>query len=394
MHLDLPNLSPTAAGTPVKNQRGHWTFLPNLLPPSIDWTPSLIRQLELTTTALSRLDGALSFETAGVPAKALARPLLKREAMFSSKIEQIQTSIADLSAFEATKGRSSNDAATSETANYLHAQSDGLEHLRNGNLTCSLIKALHQRLLDGVRGQEKTPGAFRAVQNFIGNESLETARYIPPPPEHVPALMDNLEQFMLAKDELPQLIRIAITHYQFEAIHPFGDGNGRVGRLLIMLQLVGYKLLTLPVLYASAYFERNRRAYYDNLLNVSLEGSWNRWIEFFLEGVRVESEDVFARVKLLTQLQKQYNRRVATVSRSSASLQLVKLIMSRLAITTQLVSHKLRITPQAANQQISRLVSLGILKEITGQKRNRVYLATEVIDLLNRDLQNSEPPPP
>jgi Fic family protein len=241
-------------------------------------------------------------------------------------------------------------------------------------------------LMQAVRGGDRFPGAFRDEQVFIGSSKrIEEARFVPAPPSQVVPLMEEFERYLQSKSDHPPLVRAALMHYQFEAIYPFRDGNGRIGRLLITLLLCAEDLLPLPMLYLSAYLERHRSEYYQHLLDVSQKGRWGAWVEFFLRGVISESFDAIERAGKLMRLRSAYH---AQFERSRGGLLTVKLIDSLFsdpALTTKSAAALLKLTPVAAQLHIDRLQTAGILQEMTGQKRNRVYLAKGILQLLEEE---------
>jgi Fic family protein len=373
-----------APGQLVANLDGVATFVPAPLPRSVAWTDSLIGSLSAADRAIARLSGVGEF--GGVNSNLLIRPFLKREAVLSSKIEGTHASLSDLLLFEIAEGNEAGVPDVREVHNYVVALDMGLKAMMHRPLSCALIKDLHRQLLKDVRGEERSPGAFRQKQVFIGtSHRIEDARFVPPPWLQVPPLMEAFEQFIASPSSLPPLVRAALVHYQFETIHPFEDGNGRVGRLLITLMLCGSGVLRLPLLYLSAFFERNSQEYYDRLLDVSRSGAWAQWLEFFLRGVSHEATDAIDRIGLLVRLRDDYYKIVRRARRSALSTQLIDHLFQSPLVTIKNVSHLLKLTPAASRGQIDRLIHAGILKEVTGQKRNMGFLAQGIIDALNTD---------
>lgn len=294
----------------------YMAFVPDPLPPGLTWTWDL-------ALALSEADRAIG-ELAGVGhnlpnPELLLGPFITREAVLSSRIEGTQTGIADLYAYQAGQlpipglERTPPESDAQEVVNYVHALRYGLERVETLPVSRRLMRELHERLMTGVRGQHATMGQFRRDQNWIGRRGINHpsgADFVPPPVQQMQVALDDLEQFINESSSLPPLVRIALIHYQFETIHPFGDGNGRIGRLLISLLLVYWKILPLPLLYLSAYFERLREEYCDLLFAVSERGTWNEWIAFFLRGVAEQSRDASGRAKRLQDLQGDWRRQV------------------------------------------------------------------------------------
>ena len=237
------------------------------------------------------------------------------------------------------------------------------------------------------RGEVSKPGRFREVQNSVRrlNQTLAEARYVPPPVSGMHWALNELESYIRDSNDIPLLIKLALIHYQFEAIHPFEDGNGRVGRLMIPLLLCERSYLSYPLLYLSAFFERNRDEYMDYLLAVSQRGDWTTWINFFLDGVAEQARDAVSRSQRLLNLWQDYRNRMQAVRASSLSLQLIDLLFASPAVTAPYVEQQLKVTQASARNAIERLETAGILSETTGRRRNRVYLARGVLDILNAD---------
>ena len=372
---------PKAATIPGKSvsQGSYSAFVPAPLPPELDWTPRLIGAL----SDADRLVGRLAGEGGRLPnPHILIRPFVRREAVLSSKIEGTQATLGELLAAEAgaTVNRSSDDLR--EVGNYVVALEHGISRLKKLPLCVRLTRELHEKLMTGVRGHQAGPGQFRKIQNWIGKpgSTVATASYIPPPPGEVETCLAAWEKF-LHESTLPPLITIALAHYQFEAIHPFLDGNGRVGRLLITLFLIERQILPTPLLYLSAFFEASRRDYYDGLRGVSDRGAWNDWLEYFLLGVARMSEDALNRATRINQLLAQWQKRVSGES-SSNPLRVVELLGENPFITTNGVVDKLGIAFTTAQRAIERLERAIIVKQVGKAKRDRVYCAAALLDIL------------
>lgn len=372
---------PKTANIPGKSlsQGSYSAFVPAALPPEIDWTPRLISAL----SDADRLVGRLAGEGGRLPnPHILIRPFVQREAVLSSKIEGTQATLGELLAAEAgaTVDRSPDDLR--EVGNYVVALEHGVSRLKKLPLCVRLTRELHEKLMTGVRGQQAAPGQFRKTQNWIGKpgSTIATASYIPPPPGEIEPCLAGWEKF-LNESTLPPLVTIALAHYQFEAIHPFLDGNGRVGRLLITLFLIERKILPTPLLYLSAFFEASRRDYYDGLRGVSERGAWNDWLEYFLLGVARMSEDALNRATRINQLLTQWQKGVSGES-SSNPLRVVELLGTNPFITTNGVADKLGIAFTTAQRSIERLERASIVKQVGDAKRDRVYCATALLDIL------------
>jgi Fic family protein len=359
-------------------------FVPQPLPPDFDWTPALVSLVSASDRAVGRLAGIGTGGLSGFNPQIFIRPFLRREAVLSSRIEGTKATLSDLLLFEdAAEATEKQTPDVREVANYVRALEFGREAIKHRPLSVSLIKELHQALMAGVRGEDKLPGAFRSEQVFIGSSSrIEDARFVPAPPSQVPSLMAEFEAYLQTPSDLPPLVRTALVHYQFEAIHPFRDGNGRIGRLLITLMLCADGLLPLPMLYLSAYLERRRSEYYDRLLAISQRGAWAEWIDFFLRGVTSEATDALDRAGRLMRLRAEYHARFHTARASSLTVKLIDSLFSDPAVTTRRAATLLGLTATSAQQHIDRLIAAGVLEEVTGGKRNRVYFATGILRML------------
>ena len=307
------------------SQGAYSAFLPAPLPPALHWTPRLIRVL----SDADRLVGRLAGEGGRLSnPHVLMRPFVRREAVLSSKIEGTQATLGELLAAEAGAVVDRSPEDLREVGNYVVALEHGISRLKKLPICVRLIRELHQKLMTGVRGHQATPGQFRNTQNWIGRpgSTLATATYIPPPPGEVGPRLAAWEKF-LHESDLPPLITIALAHYQFEAIHPFLDGNGRVGRLLITLFLMEREILPTPLLYLSAFFEASRREYYDSLRGVSELGAWHEWLEYFLLGMARMSEDALNRVTRINDIVGKWQKRMAGGA-SNNPLRIIELLAS------------------------------------------------------------------
>ena len=370
-----------APGKVVRVAQGYAAFVPNRLPPEIPWNSELASALSAADIALGTLAGV--GRTLRNP-HLLIGPFKRREAVLSSRIEGTEASLSDLFLFEAAPRSETKRSDVREVGNYVRALEHGLDRLRELPLSLRLIREVHGVLMEGVRGQQSEPGQFRSSQNWIGPPgcSLEEATFVPPPQSEMVAALDAFEKYLHAESELPVLVRLALIHYQFEAIHPFLDGNGRIGRLLISLLLCAQGVLPQPLLYLSAYFEKNRTGYYEGLLKVSREGSWNDWIVFFLRGVHEQGEDAVARAKRLIALHEEYRDQCHVARGSALVLKLVDRLFSSPVITVPYASRFLDVTYASARKSIAKLEALGILREVTGKRRNKIYLAEKILELV------------
>ncbi len=365
-------------------QGGYSAFVPAPLPPKLNWTPRLVGLL----SDADRLIGKLAGEGARLPnPHVLMRPFARREAVMSSKIEGTQATLGELLAAEAGAivERSPDDLR--EVGNYVAALEHGLARLKELPLCVRLIRELHDKLMTGVRGHHATPGQFRKSQNWIGKPGCTpaTASFVPPPPHEVEPCLAAWERF-LDESDLPPLVTIALAHYQFEAIHPFLDGNGRVGRLLITLFLIQKGILPAPLLYLSAFFEASRRDYYDGLLAVSERGAWPDWIEYFLMGVARMSEDAVSRAGRINAKLIEWQKSVAGES-TKTPMRVVELLAANPFITVKGAAEKLGVAFTTAQRAIQRLEKLGIVQQAGTARRDRVYCAKALLDILEEPAQ-------
>ena len=366
------------AGKIIKAPRGYWAFVPNSLPPALRLTWELVSENSTADRALSELAGVA--RTLPNP-HLLINPFIRREAVLSSRIEGTQASLSDLLFFEASGQKEPHPPDVREVSNYVKALEYGLKRLEKLPVSLRLIREMHQHLMEGVRGEHLTPGEFRRSQNWIGPPgcTLMEATFVPPPEEEMKEALDLFEKYLHSPSGLPPLIRLALIHYQFEAIHPFLDGNGRIGSLILTLLVCAEKLLPQPLLYLSAYFEQHRQQYYDSLLAVSQAGTWSEWVAFFLRGVAQQSQDAILRSDRLLNLWQEYRRKLQSPRASALSLQLVDELFSYPAMTIAWAAKRLDVTPRSAQLNIEKLVRAEILREETGKRRNRVFVASEIV---------------
>jgi len=380
--VDPSKFQASTSGKAIRLLQGYWAFVPAALPPALTFSPSLVAALSDADRALGELKGLGG--TLATP-HLLIRPLARREAVLSSRIEGTHASLDDLLAYEATQlSFLKTGSDVREVHNYVRALEYGLERIHTLPISQRLIREIHARLMEGVCGDVWTPGEFRRSQNWIGpaGSTLETAPYVPPPVDDMLAALSALENFIHAPSDLPPLLRLGLIHYQFEAIHPFLDGNGRVGRLLIALLLSTWQLLPQPLLYLSAYFESNRRDYYDLLLAVSQRAAWEDWLLYFLEGVKQQSQDAVTRIDRLQALRIQYQAQIQSRRAPARLLRVVDLLFTQPVITTRQVETSVETNFLGAQRLIDQLIQAGMLREITGGRRNRVYRADEILKIL------------
>ena len=368
----------------VRAERGYRAFVPPILPPALPLSPGLLRQLSAADRAIGELAGA---GRALLNPRLMSRIFLRREAVQSSRIEGTQASLSDLVLFEIDQPKDGQHNDVREVFNYLRAVDHVLAAERRLPLSLSLLREAHGILLTGVRGGYATPGEFRTSQNWIGPPGavIDTATYVPPPPERLWECLDGLEKFLHAEGELPPLLAIAAAHYQFEAIHPFIDGNGRVGRLLVVLLLIEWGLLPAPMLDLSAYIEPRRDQYYEGLLRVSTDGDWAGWFDFFLTAVERQARDALARAQQLHSLRSQMRDDVATVKSSALPAKLVEALFDVPVMTIPRAQALLGVTHRSATQHVERLVALGMLAEINHGHRPRRFIALGIMAVVEAD---------
>jgi len=369
-----------------QGKAAYWAFVPDPLPPPLplDWD---------LAGSLSEADRALS-ELAGVGRTMpnphlLIGPFERREAVLSSRIEGTQADIADLYAYEVGQlslpglEPAAHEADVREVLNYVRALEYGLARLESLPVSLRLICELHERLLTGVRGAYATPGEFRSRQNWIGppNCTLNDASFVPPPAPQMREALDTFERYLHKAGAHPPLVRLALIHYQFEAIHPFVDGNGRIGRLLISLLLVEWGLLPLPLLYLSAFFHRHRQEYYELLMAVSESGAWRDWITFFLLGVAEQARDAIVRAKRLQDLQGTWRERLAS-ARSALPLRLADCLFDSPVLTIPQAQRLLGVTYRSAQRSVQKLVAAGILQQMGESSYGKTFLAAEILQAL------------
>lgn len=381
--MDPNDFRSPEAGQVVKTQKGYYAFIPAPLPPNLGWSLSLITALSVAERDLSRLAtiaGAFPFP------RILTQPFMRREAVLSSRIEGTRATLAELYTYESAQLsfiESANDVR--EVHNYVTALDYGLERLKTFPVSLRLIRELHEKLMQGVRGGNLTPGEFRRTQNWIGpaGSTIMTATYVPPPVDEMHQGLDDFEKFIHSGTDVPALARAAMIHYQFEALHPFLDGNGRVGRLLMALLFAGWNLLPQPLLNLSVYFERYRQEYYDRLLAVSQRGDWDAWLRFFMRGVSIQAQDSLMRMDLLESIRSKYQPLVEAEKNSERMAAVVDFLFGRPIFNAKQLAESVNMPFKTARQYIEKLVQAGVLREITGNARNQIYRADEVFSALD-----------
>jgi Fic family protein len=369
----------TAAGRKIKCPEGYSAFVPDDLPPHLAWTARLVGSLSDADRAVGRLAG----EGRRLPnPHLLIRPFVRREAVLSSRIEGTQATLGELLAAEAGAAVDRSPEDLREVGNYVTALEHGIDRLRKLPLSLRLMRELHEQLMRGVRGDHATPGEFRRSQNWIGapGSTLANANFVPPPPGELMRCLDGWEKFLHDRS-LPPLAQIALAHYQFEAIHPFLDGNGRVGRLLISLFLVERSILPAPLLYLSAFFEATRRDYYERLRGVTERGEWEAWLEYFFNGVARQAEDALGRAERINTRLHQWRLAVAG-SASRTAVNLLDLLAENPYWTVKRAAERLGVAYTTAQRAVETLESRSILTQTTDARRDRVYCARAILDIL------------
>jgi Fic family protein len=364
-------------------------FVPAPLPPnpSVHWTPELRNKFDQALLSLGRLDSI----SALLPDISLFLYMyVRKEAVLSSMIEGTQSSLSDLLLFEIDQepGVPINDVQ--EVSNYVSALNYGLNRLTEGfPLSLRLIKEIHGILLSKGRGSHQTPGEFRRSQNWIGGTRPGNAAFIPPSAELVMDCMGKLELFLHDQPEpTPFLIKAALAHIQFETIHPFLDGNGRLGRLLITLLLCEQKVLREPMLYLSLYFKTHRQYYYELLNNVRLNGDWEAWLDFFAEAVIYTAGQAMETSQHLANLSNQDREKINGLGRATASTRKIhQAFMAHPIATAGWLVEKTDITPATVNKSLAHLERLGIVRELTARKRNRLFSYSQYVEILNRGIE-------
>jgi len=376
-------------GVVRKTLDGYWAFHPNPLPRRLDLIPEMMVLLDEATGAVHRLGGVGRL----LPnPHLLIGPHLRLEAVLSSRIEGTKTDVGQLLRFEVGQASAPTDVDDArEVQNYVLAMEHGLRRIRDGfPMSIRLMREMHERLLAGVRGQHRQPGELRNSPVWIGGSTLNDAVFVPPPPDAMQCALSDLERF-LQEDCLPLLVQLALAHYQFEVIHPFLDGNGRIGRLLIPLCLVLRQVLYQPLLYLSAYFEQHRSEYYDRLLITSQTGDLMPWLSFFLHGVRHQAKDAEERTVRLVELQHQMRNQLLEEKLPTSVVRLAEYLFSAPVVSASRVADVLGVTRPTAHAAIDGLVERGDLREVTGRARGRIYEAPRIFQAVYGPVDLADP---
>lgn len=373
------------AGNLVKQREDYVAFIPNPLPPEppLNFDSEMIGLLSEADRCLGRLDGI----TQVLPNPDLFVAMyVKKEALLSSQIEGTQASLIDVLDIAESKEKI-NEKPIEEVVNYVGAMNYGLNRLKDLPVSLRLLKEIHRILLDGVRGGEKDPGEFRRSQNWIGPAgcTLATATFVPPPVLEMNIAMGHLENFIHDEELIiPDLIKIGLIHAQFETIHPFLDGNGRVGRLLITFWLCHKEILSKPLLYLSYYFKKNRMEYYDRLMAVRLKGDWENWIKFFLKGITLVSNESVETAKKIIKLKEDHSIIInSRIKNPSNGLRLLEKLFEFPLITVNTVVDMLAVSYPTANGLVNEFSDLGIIQQLGQTKRNKKYSYHQYVQLLS-----------
>lgn len=374
------------SGRVVQTIAGYPAFLPNALPPELDYN-CFGKALADAAQRLGELAGV--GRTLANP-YLLQRPFMRREAVSSSAIEGTVTTLTDLFSYEAGVTRDSHGEDTREVHNYVIALEEAFAGLSQLPISGRLLKQAHATLLRGLsfeRGAKNRPGEYRKTDPaWTGSRLIEEARFVFAPPEAVEECMASLEKFVAYEDTLPPLIKAALIHYQFEVIHPFHDGNGRVGRLLIPAYLCEAGVLPQPILFISPYLERNRDEYIRRLFEVSRSGAWEKWVEFFLKGITEQADDFVIRSKKMLDLQSRYKEELTRARVSALLMRLVDMLFEQPLISVPKSAQALGVTYNSAKKNIDKLVGAGIIKLVHLDKAPKLFLAADVFDLIYQPL--------
>lgn len=372
------------SGKYVQQLRGllkYQAFIPELLPFQVKDDPVLQSLLSRADLALGRLDGIAEI----LPdVDFFILMYIRKEATFSSQVEGTQATFADVLKAEARIKNTQIHKDVDEILNYVNAMNYGLKRLETFPLSGRLIREIHERLLKGVRGEHKTPGEFRTSQNWVGGPTIETATFVPAPHTELPVLLSNLEKFLHDESPMPILIKIGLVHSQFENIHPFLDGNGRIGRLLITFYLCQQGVLNRPLLYLSEFFKRNRRDYYDRLNAVHEKDNIEGWLKFFLTGIAQTADNAVSTARKIIKLRAKDMEKVSTLNKSTQrAIKLLNVLYRTPLVRVKDVERIVQIQNPNALALVSKFLRLGILKEQTGRKRDRIFSYKEYIALFD-----------
>jgi len=386
----------TTKDVPMRRQSGQYlasttsgeivrAFVPAPLPPEppLQVDAGIQQLLQETNLALGRLDG---IGTLLPDTQLFLYSYIRKEALLSSQIEGTQSSFSDLLLYENEEAPGVPVDDVQEVSNYVAAMEHGLRRIREGfPLSLRLIREVHEILLSGARGSHKSPGEFKRSQNWIGGSRPGNARYVPPPPDKVMECLGALEKFLHDDPvQTPTLTKAALAHVQFETIHPFLDGNGRVGRLMITLLLCAEGVLAEPLLYLSLYLKTNRDTYYDLLQEVREQGAWGKWLQFFLEGVRESADEATRTTRTINSVFSEDRKKVETLGRpANSALRVFDQFRSVPLLSINQAARSLQITVPTVTTAVKHLATLGIVEELTGRRRDRLFVYRRYLDILN-----------
>jgi len=389
--MTMPEPRNPRAGRLIRQREGYRAFIPARLPPDppLRFEAPLVSLLATASTDLGRLDGV----SATMPNPDLFVAMyVRREAVLSSQIEGTQSTLDDVLTFEVDPGADTLPLDIEVVVNYVKAMNYGLARLDSLPLSLRLIKEIHGQLLTGVRGGDKSPGEFRTTQNWIGGgdrQLLRDATFIPPPPHEMKSALGDLELFLHDPDRPHPLITCALAHAQFETIHPFADGNGRVGRLLITFLLCHAGVLRRPLLCLSHYLKLHRAEYYDRLMAIRTHGDWEGWLRFFLRGVAETAREAADTAERIFELRENH-RTLALAQTGANGLKLLSLLFQRPLVNVNLVTDELGITFPTANRLVGRFEELKLITETTGQRRSRVFRYEPYVRLFDEPSESGD----
>jgi Fic family protein len=378
--MNKDDFKSTQVGRAVLTPRGYWAFIPAPLPPEILYDSHLVLALSRADAALSELSGLGRHV---INPRLLIASYIRKEAVLSSRIEGTRAGIADLLLDEVESPTKASDNDLREVQNYVTALEYGVDRLNSLPLSLRLVREIHAHLMEGVRGGNVTPGEFRRSQNWIGaaGSTMADAAYVPPPVDEMIDCLTKWELFLQDRGGFPELIQCALLHEQFEAIHPFLDGNGRIGRLLITLFLIERGRLSQPLLYLSAYIEAHRQEYYDLLQKVRTQGDWNSWLHYFLRGVEETSKQAIQQAGALMGLREQLHVDVRSKPKAAA---LIDPLFTNPYMTVSRASELLHVSLPTARQVVKVLEESGVLQEVTGRAWGKTYVAPRILKLIEK----------
>ncbi|HYL88682.1 MAG TPA: Fic family protein [Burkholderiales bacterium] len=378
LSLNRQDFTAPEAGRLVTGAGGYLAFLPAPLPPKLNYSPELVTLISKADAALSELSGLGRL----LPnPHLLIAPWMAREAVLSSRIEGTRASLSDVLIDEVGGVGPKPPEDLGEVRNYIVALEHGIERLPKLPLSLRLVREIHAKLMKGVRGDRATPGEFRRSQNWIGaaGSTPASAAYVPPPVENLLECLDDWEKFLHQRDAMPDLVQCALMHEQFEAIHPFLDGNGRVGRLLITLFLIERGRLSHPLLYLSDYIDEHRRDYYDLLQRVRTRGDWDSWLRYFINGVQVTAADAVKRTSHVIELREKFRSRVADKPKA---LSLVDQLFTNPYLTVARAEAVLKISNPTARKVVDLLIERKLIAQMGKRRWAKLYLAREVLEAI------------